>query len=240
MCIRDSFKYDPLLVKELMFVSLPMALQYSITAIGVMILQVAVNSFGSTTVAAFTAASKVEQLVVQPGIALGMTMATYSAQNLGARQIERVRQGVRQCTWITLITNALAGVIVVLFGSYIVQLFIPSENMDALPLSQQYLNTVSIFFPILGLLFLYRFTLQGIGNTVVPMFAGVMELIMRTLVAFTLPGLLGYQGVCLASPFAWIGATVWLLWSYFKTMPKLQAKHAAQSIELKELKLENS
>ena len=237
---KEHFKYDPLLVKELMFVSLPMALQYSITAIGVMILQVAVNSFGSTTVAAFTAASKVEQLVVQPGIALGMTMATYSAQNLGARQIERVRQGVRQCTWITLITNALAGVIVVLFGSYIVQLFIPSENMDALPLSQQYLNTVSIFFPILGLLFLYRFTLQGIGNTVVPMFAGVMELIMRTLVAFTLPGLLGYQGVCLASPFAWIGATVWLLWSYFKTMPKLQAKHAAQSIELKELKLENS
>ena len=237
---KEHFKYDPLLVKELMFVSLPMALQYSITAIGVMILQVAVNSFGSTTVAAFTAASKVEQLVVQPGIALGMTMATYSAQNLGARQIERVRQGVRQCTWITLITNALAGVIVVLFGSYIVQLFIPSENMDALPLSQQYLNTVSIFFPILGLLFLYRFTLQGIGNTVVPMFAGVMELIMRTLVAFTLPGLLGYQGVCLASPFAWIGATVWLLWSYFKTMPKLQAKHDAQSIELKELKLENS
>ncbi len=146
---KEHFKYDPLLVKELMFVSLPMALQYSITAIGVMILQVAVNSFGSTTVAAFTAASKVEQLVVQPGIALGMTMATYSAQNLGARQIERVRQGVRQCTWITLITNALAGVIVVLFGSYIVQLFIPSENMDALPLSQQYLNTVSIFFPLL-------------------------------------------------------------------------------------------
>ena len=208
---KDHFKLDRLLVKELMVVLVPMALTILDYSIGVMILQVAMNSFGSTAVAAFTAASKVEQLVVQPGIALGMTMATYSAQNLGARQIERVRQGVRQCTWITLITNALAGVIVVLFGSYIVQLFIPSENMDALPLSQQYLNTVSVFFPILGLLFLYRFTLQGIGNTVVPMFAGVMELIMRTLVAFTLPGLLGYQGVCLASPFAWIGATVWLL-----------------------------
>ncbi|MBQ1769797.1 MAG: MATE family efflux transporter, partial [Turicibacter sp.] len=222
---KEHFKYDKFLVKELMYISLPMALQYSITAVGVMILQVAVNSFGSTTVAAYTAASKVEQLVIQPGIALGMTMATYSAQNLGAHQIERIRLGVRKCTWITLIVNALSGVLVVLLGSYIVQLFIPAENIEALPLSQQYLNTVAIFFPILGLLFLYRFTLQGVGNTVVPMFAGVMELIMRTLVAFTLPGLLGYQGVCFASPFAWIGATVWLLWSYFRTMPRLEEKY---------------
>ena len=222
---KEHFKYDKFLVKELMYISLPMALQYSITAVGVMILQVAVNGFGSTTVAAYTAASKVEQLVIQPGIALGMTMATYSAQNLGAHQIERIRLGVRKCTWITLIVNALSGVLVVLLGSYIVQLFIPAENIEALPLSQQYLNTVAIFFPILGLLFLYRFTLQGVGNTVVPMFAGVMELIMRTLVAFTLPGLLGYQGVCLASPFAWIGATVWLLWSYFRTMPRLEEKY---------------
>ena len=222
---KEHFKYDKFLVKELMYISLPMALQYSITAIGVMILQVAVNGFGSTTVAAYTAASKVEQLVIQPGIALGMTMATYSAQNLGAHQIERIRLGVRKCTLITLIVNALSGALVVLLGSYIVQLFIPAENIEALPLSQQYLNTVAIFFPILGLLFLYRFTLQGVGNTVVPMFAGVMELIMRTLVAFTLPGLLGYQGVCFASPFAWIGATVWLLWSYFRTMPRLEEKY---------------
>lgn len=237
---KEHFKYDRLLVKELMYVSLPMALQYSITAVGVMILQMAVNSFGSTTVAAYTAASKVEQLVVQPGIALGMTMATYSAQNLGARQIERVRLGVRKCTWITLIVNALAGVAVVLFGTYIVQLFIPAENIEALPLSQRYLDTVAVFFPILGLLFLYRFTLQGIGNTVVPMFAGVMELIMRTLVAFILPGLLGFQGVCFASPFAWIGATAWLLWAYFKTVPKLQAKYANQTKDSNELKLEKS
>ena len=86
-------------------------------------------------------------------------------------------------------------------------------------------NTYFFIKVFLGLLFLYRFTLQGVGNTVVPMFAGVMELIMRTLVAFTLPGLLGYQGVCFASPFAWIGATVWLLWSYFRTMPRLEEKY---------------
>lgn len=228
---KEHFKYDPMLVKELMYVSLPMALQYAITAIGVMILQVAVNSFGSTTVAAFTAATKVEQLVVQPGIAIGMTMATYAAQNLGARRIDRVRQGVRQSTWITILTNALSSVIVIFLGSYIVQLFIPAENVEALPISMEYLKITAIFYPVLGLLFLYRFALQGLGNTVVPMFAGVMELIMRTIVAFTLPGLLGYQGVCLASPLAWIGATVWLIWSYFRIIPKLERAHPIENLE---------
>ncbi len=228
---KEHFKYDPMLVKELMYVSLPMALQYAITAIGVMILQVAVNSFGSTTVAAFTAATKVEQLVVQPGIAIGMTMATYAAQNLGARRIDRVRQGVRQSTWITSLTNALSSVIVIFLGSYIVQLFIPAENVEALPISMEYLKITAIFYPVLGLLFLYRFALQGLGNTVVPMFAGVMELIMRTIVAFTLPGLLGYQGVCLASPLAWIGATVWLIWSYFRIIPKLQSEHPVATLD---------
>lgn len=228
---REHFKYDPGLVKELMYVSLPMALQYAITAIGVMILQVAVNSFGSTTVAAFTAATKVEQLVVQPGIAIGMTMATYAAQNLGARRIDRVRQGARQSAWITIVTNALSSVIVIFLGGYIVQLFIPSANVEALPISMEYLKITAIFYPVLGLLFLYRFALQGLGNTVVPMFAGVMELVMRTIVAFTLPGLLGYQGVCLASPLAWIGATVWLIWSYFRIIPKLERAHPIENLE---------
>lgn len=238
---KEHFKYDSLLVKELLLTSLPMALQYSITAIGVMILQVAVNSFGSTTVAAYTAASKVEQLVMQPGIALGMTMATYSAQNLGACEIDRVRQGVCKCRWITLIVNAIAGVGVTLFGTYVVQMFIPAQNTDAIPLSQQYLSTVAVFFPILGLLFLYRFTLQGIGNTIVPMFAGVMELIMRTIVAFTLPGILGFQGVCFASPFAWIGATLWLVGAYYKAIPKLKLKYQEQNeFEKTDLKLEKS
>ncbi len=228
---KEHFKYDPMLVKELMYVSLPMALQYAITAIGVMILQVAVNSFGSTTVAAFTAATNVEQLVVQPGIAIGMTMATYAAQNLGARRIDRVRQGARQSAWITIVTNALSSVIVIFLGGYIVQLFIPSANVEALPISMEYLKIAAIFYPVLGLLFLYRFALQGLGNTVVPMFAGVMELVMRTIVAFTLPGLLGYQGVCLASPLAWIGATVWLIWSYFRIIPKLERAHPIENLE---------
>lgn len=230
---KHHYKIDKQLIRELMTVSLPMALQYSITAIGVMILQVAINDFGSTTVAAFTAGTKVEQLFVQPAMAIGMTMATYSAQNIGAREIERVRLGVKQSVILTLIVNAVAALIVIFFGIELTKLFIPADSVAALAYSQQYLNTVAMFFPILGLLFIYRFALQGLGSTVAPMFAGVMELIMRTAVAFILPGMIGYAGVCLASPFAWIGATVWLMYSYFKVMPRLEKK-------FNELKLESS
>ena len=229
---KHHFEIDKMLIKELMSVSIPMALQYSITAIGIMILQVAINSFGSTVVGAFTAATKVEQLVMQPSIAIGMTMATYSAQNIGARELGRVRQGVKQATMLTLGVNVVSALIIVLFGTSFVQLFVETEGTDVLIYSQQYLNTVAIFFPILGILFLYRFTLQGLGSTVAPMFAGVMELIMRTGVAFTLPGLIGYTGICLASPFAWIGAAVWLLYSYFRVMPRLKADFCKLKPEL--------
>lgn len=229
---KHHYEIDKYLIRELMVVSLPMALQYSITAIGVMILQVAINGFGSTTVAAFTAGTKVEQLFIQPSIAIGMTMATYSAQNIGARELDRVRLGVKQSTMLTLGVNVISALIVIFFGAQFAKLFIQAESIDALAYSQQYLNTVAAFFPILGLLFLYRFTLQGLGSTVAPMFAGVMELIMRTAVAFVLPGLIGYAGVCLASPFAWMGATAWLLYSYFKVMPRLQTQFNELKVNL--------
>lgn len=229
---KHHFKMDKLLIKELMTVSIPMALQYSITAVGVMILQVAINGFGSTVVGAFTAATKVEQLVIQPSIAIGMTMATFAAQNIGARELGRVRQGVKQATILTLCVNVVSALIVVFFGTYFVGFFVETEGTEVLTYSQQYLNTVATFFPILGLLFLYRFTLQGLGSTVAPMFAGVMELIMRTGVAFILPGLIGYAGVCFASPFAWVGATVWLLYSYFRVMPRLKTEFCELKPEL--------
>lgn len=229
---KHHFEIDKLLIKELMSVSLPMAMQYSITAVGVMILQVAINSFGSTVVGAFTAATKVEQLVMQPSIALGVTMATYCAQNIGARQLGRVREGVKQATILTLCVNVVSGLILVLFGSYFVQVFVETEGTEVLSYSQQYLNTVAIFFPILGILFLYRFTLQGLGSTIAPMFAGVMELVMRTGVVLVLPRLIGYTGVCLATPAAWVGAAVWLVYSYFRVIPRLKAEFCELKPEL--------
>lgn len=201
-------------------IGIPMALQFSITAIGVMVLQAALNGFGSTVIAAYTAASKVEQLVTQPFVTFGITMATYCGQNLGAKKIDRIKDGVHKCSYLSLLVSIVSALFVVFCGRYITQMFVSGEEVAVLDYAQTYLNTVALFFPALALLFLYRNTLQGIGEAFIPMMAGVAELVARFVVAFTLPGLVGYIGVCLASPLAWLAAVIPLAWKYFRV-----AKH---------------
>lgn len=221
---KKHFKMDKNLISQHLKVGLPMAFQFSITAIGVMVLQSAINGFGSVVVAAHTAASKVEQLVMQPAITFGVTMATYSAQNLGAGKIDRIKEGVKKCSMISLVISVISGIVVVVFGGSFTRLFISDASAEVVAYSQQYLTTVSIFFTILGLLFIYRNTLQGIGDAFVPMMAGVAELVVRVVVAFTLPALIGYAGICLASPIAWIAATIPLSIAYFKRIKTMLAQ----------------
>lgn len=218
---KKDWKLEKSFALKHLRIGLPMALQFSITAIGVMVLQRALNAFGSTIIAAYTAASKVEQLVMQPAITFGVTMATYAGQNLGAKNIERIKEGVKTCSYISLIISILAGIIVVLFGGTFTNLFISGAETEVVESAKRYLNIVSVFFTVLGLLFIYRNTLQGIGDAFIPMMAGVAELVVRVVVAFTLPHFIGYTGICLASPIAWIAATVPLAISYFRRINTL-------------------
>lgn len=215
-------------------VGLPMAFQFSITAIGVMVLQGALNTFGSTAVAAYTAASKIEMLATSPLGSLGVTSATYAAQNFGAKRMDRVREGANKCALISIIFGVVGGAIVIIFGSLLTQLFIDSSEIAVIAQAKTYLYIAGSFFPILGLLFVYRNILQGIGNGLVPLLAGVAELIMRVVVAFTLSQWIGYIGVCFANPAAWIGAAVPLAICYFITIRKLvPKKHHNKKIETK-------
>ncbi|ACD53500.1 multidrug transporter MatE [Clostridium botulinum] len=218
---KHNWKFDRKFAMEHLNIGLPMALQFSITAIGVMVIQRSLNAFGSTIIAAYTASSKVEQLVMQPAITFGITMATYSGQNLGAGKINRIKEGVKKCCIISTIISVIAGIIVVLFGKSFTKLFIDTPDPNVLAASQHYLNIVSVFFIFLGLLFIYRNTLQGIGDGFVPMMAGVAELLVRVIVAFTLPTIIGYTGICLASPIAWIAACIPLAIKYYKTINKM-------------------
>lgn len=195
-------------------IGIPMALQFSITALGVIILQAAINSFGSNVVAAHTAASKVEQLVMQPSITFGVTMATYCAQNLGAGNIERIKEGVKKCTMINIVIGLISGSILILFGEFFIKMFVSNADKSVIDTAKLYLTTVSIFFIPLSLIFVYRNTLQGMGYTFVPMMAGVYELLARTVVAFTLPAFIGYLGICIASPVAWFSASIPLAFDY--------------------------
>lgn len=219
---KSHFKYDKDLFKKHLGIGVPMALQFSITAIGAIVLQGAVNAFGSTVVAAHTAASKVEQLVMQPSITFGVTMATYCAQNLGASNIDRIKEGVKKCTIINIGIGVIGGVILTLFGSSFVKLFISDANPAVITYSMKYLTTVAFFFIPLSLIFIYRNALQGMGYTFVPMMAGVCELLARTIVAFTLPLILGYTGVCLAGPMAWIAACIPLILDYTRKINNLE------------------
>ena len=205
---KEDWIWDKNFALKHLNVGIPMALQFSITATGVMVLQTALNAFGSTVIAAYTAASKVEQIVTQPGISFGTTMATYCGQNLGAGKYDRIKEGVKKGSIITIMVSIIAAVVLFVFGKSLSTLFISSDQIEALNYSKQYLNTVAAFLPILGMLFIYRNSLQGIGDAFIPMMAGVAELVARVIVAFTFPAFIGYIGICLASPFAWIGATI--------------------------------
>ena len=195
-------------------VGIPMALQFSITAVGVMVLQAALNEFGSTVVAAYTAASKVEMIFTQPMATLGVTISTYSAQNLGAGKFGRIRAGMRAGVVLSVAATALASAAVVFFGRFFVSLFIDDPTPEIFSRAQTYLNTIALFFITLSLLYLFRSALQGMGSAAITMVAGAIELIMRSAACALLPGIWGYEGVCLASPLAWLGATLPLIFIY--------------------------
>ncbi len=218
---KKHFKSGAKYFKEHLKIGIPMALQFSITAIGIIILQAAINSFGSDVVAAHTAASKVEQLVMQPSITFGVTMATYCAQNLGAGNIERIKEGVRKCTIINIIIGLISGFILIVFGEFFIKMFVSNADKSVIDTAKLYLTTVSIFFIPLSLIFVYRNTLQGMGYTFVPMMAGFYELLARTVVAFTLPAFIGYLGICIASPVAWFSAAIPLAFDYRKKINTL-------------------
>ncbi len=202
-------------------VGLPMAFQSSIIAIGAMILQGALNALGSVAVAAFTAAQKLDTLIIQPLMSFGITMATYVAQNYGAGNLPRIRKGVRQCSVMSVAISLLGGLLVILAGKPLVRIFVGSGQNEVVDLAQVYLVINGACYCILALLFIYRYTLQGLGKSLVPTVAGVMELVMRTLAAVFLAQIVGFAGVSWANPIAWAGATIPLGIAYFVMISRL-------------------
>lgn len=211
----------------------PMAFQFSITAIGVVTLQGAVNSFGSATTAAFTAASKVETLTQQLMATLATTTATFVGQNLGAGKPERIREGVRRCRQITDISSLVLMVLVYLFWRVLVSLFISGDQPEVYNDARTYLYTIMAFYLPLGWVNIFRNALQGMGEAFVPLMGGVMELLMRVVVALiAVP--FGFWAVCFASPMAWIGADIPLLITYRRRIRAMCDFHQAKTAQEQE------
>ena len=212
---REDWHPDGALLKRQMQIGIPMALQYSITAIGTMMVQSSLNILGSTLVAAFTAASKIEQVVTQAYVALGTTIATYGAQNMGAGNIPRIRKGFRSSTIIGIVYSFAAAALVMTVGKYMSYLFVSEDVALIIDSVDIYLKCVGAFFIPLTIVNIYRNGIQGLGYGLLPMMAGVAELIGRGVVAVIAARQHSYLGVCLASPAAWVLAAALLLVMYF-------------------------
>lgn len=221
---KSHWIVDRKMVIEHLRVGLPMAFQISIIAIGAMILQATLNGLGVTSVGAFTAAQKIDVLAIQPLASFGVAMATYVAQNFGANNIDRIKVGIEKCIKISVTFSVIVGLVLILSGGYIVNLFIGNPDAEVIRLAKIYLITNCSMYFILALLFVFRNALQGLGKSFAPTVAGVMELIMRSFAALFLASKFGFIGVCLASPIAWIGATIPLGISCLSEIRKLKAK----------------
>lgn len=203
------------LLKTQIGIGIPMALQYSITAIGTMMVQSSLNILGSTLVAAYTAASKIEQIVTQAYVALGTTIATFGAQNMGAGDVPRIRQGFKASTIIGIVYSFLAAALVMTVGKYMSYLFVSEDVQLIMKSVNIYLKCVGIFFIPLAIVNIYRNGIQGLGYGLLPMMAGVAELVGRGAAATIAAGQKSYLGVCLASPTAWILASALLIAMYY-------------------------
>ena len=212
---REDWHPSGMLLKTQIRIGIPMALQYSITAIGTMMVQSSLNILGSTLVAAYTAAGKIEQVVTQAYVAMGTTMATYGAQNMGAGNVPRIRQGFKACTVIGIVYAVVSAALVMTVGKYMTYLFVSEDVGVIMDSVNIYLWCVGIFFIPLAVVNIYRNGIQGLGYGLLPMMARVAELVGRGVVAVIAAGRKSYLGVCLASPAAWVLASVLLIAMYY-------------------------
>lgn len=222
---KEDFKVELSYYTKHLKVGVPMGLQFSVTAVGIIIVQSAINVFGSTVIASYTASSKVLQLVMQPATSFGVTIANYAGQNLGAGRFDRIKSGMKIMNKVSIITSLLAGLVLIFLGKYFVRLFIENPTAEIFTYSQLVFNYSAVFFIPLGFIFVYRNVLQGMGESFMPMMAGVLELIARSIVAFTLPKYIGFTGICLSDPVAWVSASVFLMITYYKKMKKIEIEN---------------
>lgn len=212
---RSDCYFDYISIKNMLSVGIPMALNYSVTAMGCAILQAAVNIYGSTVVAAFTAASKVSNIAMQPFLSLGTTMSTYCGQNLGAKKYDRIFRGIQLGVYITLILSLISAVFCVAGGPFVVSWFIDNPTEEMMYYAMRYLKITSWFMVPLCAIFLYRCALQGLDKGFVPMLSGGVELLCRYIVILLFAGKVGYDAVCYADAITWICTGVLLAVTYY-------------------------
>lgn len=204
-------RFRPELARQLMYIGVPMGLQFSITAIGSIMLQSANNALGTACVAAFTAAMRIKMFVMCALDSLGMAMATYSGQNYGAGKPDRIWQGIKSASLMMIIYVAVVAAIIWGLADKFALLFIAPDETEIISDTALFLHINVSFFPLLGMLSILRYTIQGAGYTKLAMFSGVSEMIARILVSLIIVPMWGFVGVCMGDPTAWLFANLFLI-----------------------------
>ena len=209
---------------------IPMGLQYSITAIGSVILQTAVNSLGYLAVAAMTASFKVQNFLACPFDALGSTMATYGAQNVGAGRYERLGKGLIAASVIGFAYSCAAFLFAVFLGDNFVQLFVSGGGEELVSMAHRFMMVQVAFYPLLTLVNVVRFMIQGMGFSSFAVIAGALEMVARAFTGIFLVPAFGFAGVMMGSPIAWLLADAFLIPAYFGCKKALLGKiHAMRN-----------
>lgn len=210
-------------VRYLLSMGLPMGLQFSVTAVGSIIIQTAVNGLGSAAVAAMTAAQKVDMFVQSPFAALGNTMTTYAGQNVGAAKYDRLKKGLFDACLLGCGYAVLVGFFYNTVGKYSFLLFINASETDVLAKAGQYMSIVGFFYISLALVNIVRFTIQGMGFSTFAIFAGFAEMIARGAIGLFLVPVFGFTAVCFSGPAAWICADCFLIPAFFWCLKRLRS-----------------
>lgn len=216
-------------VRESSRLGLTLGFQMSIIAIGAAMLQFGINSLGTNAVAAFTAAMRVDQVAVIPLATVGVAMTTYVAQNAGARQWGRIRTGVRQAVLLAGAMSLVLGLVIFLFGTQMVRLFLGDGQEVVVSMAHRYLVVNASLYAILSVLFVIRHVIQGLGSTFAPTMAGVLELVARGIIGLFVVQHFGFIAVILAAPAAWVAALIPLLGAWYFQRRRLIASEAADA-----------
>lgn len=211
---KSDLKINLKIAWEQLKLGIPVSLQFTITSFGSMILQSAINSFGSTAVAAITAAGKVEQITNIPMSALGVSNSTFVAQNYGAENYKRIVVSVKKILVLDLIVSVVCSVVLIFGGPYVVRLFIENPSAEIMSYATRYLYTIGGCYFLVSLLFVFRNTLQGLGFTFANTIAGAGELVGRLVVSYFFAKVFGFAAVCFAGPAAWLLADIPLIILY--------------------------
>lgn len=207
---KKNCVWDPTRASMLLFVGVPTGLQFSITAIGSMVMQSANNSLGTVYVSGFTAGMKIKQFAMCPFDAMATAVSTFAGQNYGARKADRIRAGVRDGIACVVLYGIAIGLVLIFFGRTMSMLFVSSGDTAVLDASGRYLRCLGYFYWVLGILNVCRMSIQGLGYSGRAIFSGVLEMVARCIVALCFVPVYGYGAICAADQTAWIAGAAYV------------------------------